>query len=171
MVPQFDTKKPMVSGVRFYIGAAVFIFGFLTPLFIPLVTLSNLSIAWKTGISGLLAFGIPEIFMLLAVAIMGKEGYVFLKTKIGHFFKPFAPKYKVGTVRYKIGLFLFTFPLIVGWILPYLVLYFENIDKVPLWAFVTIDAAFLSSFFVLGGEFWDKFRALFINRPKPDEEQ
>ena len=36
-----------ISKARLVIGAAVFIIGFLAPLFVPLVTRSELSTAWK----------------------------------------------------------------------------------------------------------------------------
>jgi hypothetical protein len=33
--------------------------------------------------------------------------------------------------------------------------------KVPLWAYIVSDLVFVSSFFILGGDFWDKLRGLF----------
>jgi hypothetical protein len=43
------------------------------------VTASKLSSQWKTLLSGALAFGIPEIGTILAIAIMGKSGFETMK--------------------------------------------------------------------------------------------
>ena len=56
---------------------------------------------------------------------------------------------------------MFTAPLIFAWVTPYL----ESTGGTPLVTTpfaIAGDVVFLASFFVLGGEFWDKFRALFM---------
>jgi hypothetical protein len=158
---EVDTKEAPISKSRLTFGAIVFGLGFLSPLLIPLVTRSELSTTWKATISGLLAFGIPEIFILIAVAILGKEGYAFLKSKIGTFLKPFAPADKVSKTRYNVGLFFFFSPLLIGWASPYLLMYFSELESTPLQYYIMGDVVFILSFFLLGGDFWDKFRSLF----------
>jgi hypothetical protein len=64
------------------LGGGVFVFGQLCPLFIPFVAVSDLSIPLKTSISGLLGFGIPELFMLVSLAILGKSSLNSIKAKI-----------------------------------------------------------------------------------------
>ena len=155
-----------ISKGRLYGGSAILIIGFLSPLLIPLVTSSNLSIGSKATISGLLAFGIPEIFMLLAIGVMGKQGYEFLKSKLFKYLSRFAPPDSVSLIRYRIGLVLFCFPLIVGWVNPYLSNYFNVFKNFPVGAYIIGDALFFSSFFILGGNFWDKFSGLFNHKAK-----
>ncbi|MEK6193764.1 MAG: hypothetical protein N2F24_06005, partial [Deltaproteobacteria bacterium] len=60
---------------RLRLGLIVFVIGFLSPLLIPLVTAAELSMKWKAVISGCLAVGIPELFSITAIAIMGKSGF------------------------------------------------------------------------------------------------
>jgi len=78
-------SSPKESGVqpvgktRFIIGGAVFVGGFLSPLLIPLVTSSDLPGNWKAILSTGLVAGLPEVGMLLAVAILGKQGFAQLK--------------------------------------------------------------------------------------------
>ena len=60
----------------------IFISGFLSPLLIPIVTSSDLSTGWKAALSGLLALGIPELFMMIAAAVAGKEGFNYIKGKV-----------------------------------------------------------------------------------------
>ena len=112
------TNQPEIPKSKLILGAIIFISGFASPFLIPLVTKTNWSIGLKTTVSGLLAFGIPEIFMIVAVAIMGKPGYEFLKRKVFGFLKQFAPPDTVSLTRYRIGLALFILPLMAGWIQP-----------------------------------------------------
>lgn len=150
-----------ISNGRLFLGGAIFIIGFMSPLFIPLVTNSELSIEWKTGISGFLAFGIPEIFMVIAISIMGKPGYEFIKSKLVRFIKPLAPKDRVSLTRYRIGLIMFSLPILFGWIAPYLSSFYPYLKNIDYSYYIIGDIIFIASFFVLGGEFWDRLSGLF----------
>ena len=151
------------AGWRYRIGMTIFVSGFAAPLAIPLVTSSDLPVAWKTGISGALAIGIPEIAMVAAVALMGKEGFAQLKRRLGGLLRRYGPPDTVGLTRYRIGLVLFTVPLLMGWLEPYLRHSLPDIQAHAMWLHVGGDVAFIASFFVLGGDFWDKLRALFVH--------
>lgn len=142
-------------------GFIIMVIGFLSPLLIPLVLGSSWSAAAKTTISGLLAFGIPELFILLAVAVMGKEGYNYLKGKMLNFLKRFAPPDTVSKRRYHIGLILFCLPLVAGIILPYMSFSISFLKEIPVWLHAALDLTLVIGFFVLGGDFWDKFSGLF----------
>lgn len=160
------TNQPEISRTRLILGSVILVVGFMSPLLIPLITATDWSIGIKTTLSGLLAFGIPEIFMLLAVAVLGKQGYEFLKAKAFRYLKQFAPSDSVSLIRYRTGLILFTFPLLAGWVQPYLSHYFTFLKDLPIWSYILGDIMFFSSFFVLGGDFWDKFSGLFNHRVK-----
>ena len=152
---------------RLYTGGAIFVIGFLSPLLVPLVTASPLPVGWKTAISGLLLVGVPELAMLIAVAVMGKDGFNYLKQLIfGFLGKHFAPPESVSLIRYRIGLMLFTIPLLFGWVAPYISGYFPLFEEHRLQFAIIGDLLLFSSLFVLGGEFWDKLRALFVHKAK-----
>lgn len=152
---------PQIKKSRLVVGAIVFITGFMAPLFIPLVTRSELSVAWKTTLSGLLMAGIPELFMIITVGILGKEGYQYLKGKVMGFLKKHGPPQKVSRIRYKIGIVMFSIPLLLALLFPYIEHHFEKLEGLPMYIHVGGDVLLLISFIVLGGEFWDKIRALF----------
>jgi len=151
------------GGVRFRLGLAILIGGWLSPLLIPIVTKSSLATEWKTIISGLLAVGIPEVFTVAAIAVMGKSGFNLIKERIFSLFKKHGPPDRVSPTRYRIGLAMFLLPLVFGWLGPY------GAHKIPGYEthrFVVSligDLMFAASFFVLGGDFWDKIRSLFIH--------
>ena len=145
---------------RLILGGTVFISGFLAPLFIPVVTGSNLSTEWKTILSGILALGVPEVFMLIAIAILGKQGFDYLKS---HLWKAIRPADKVSSTRYRIGLILFITPLLLGWLYPYLELWIPDLSAYQVKLAIAGDIVFASSLFVLGGGFWLKIKALFTH--------
>ena len=155
-----------ISNTRLTFGGAVIVVGFLSPLLIPLVASTNWSIGLKSAVSGLLALGIPEVFMIIGVAIVGKDGYQFLKEKLLVFLKQFAPPDFVSPRRYRIGLIMFGLPILIGWAGPFLFHFIPGLHDLPLWSFILGDLIFLSSFIVLGGNFWDKLRGLFIYSAK-----
>jgi hypothetical protein len=147
---------------RLALGGSVLVFGFLCPLFVPLVTASDLPTGWKATLSGFLILGIPELFMVIAVAIMGKEGFAFLKARALGLFKKHVVPAEVGPVRYRIGLALFTFSLLLGWASPYVDLTGVAETRGLLLPLLG-DGVLLVALFVLGGDFWDKIRALFVH--------
>lgn len=148
---------------RFPTGVAIFVIGFCAPLAIPLVAATGLPTGWKTLISGALAVGVPEIMMVIAAAVMGKEGFAELKRRIGAFFRRHGPPDTVNRTRYRIGLAMFASPLLLGWLGPYLSGHLPGFDAHTVWWHIGGDLVFFASFFVLGGEFWDKLRALFVH--------
>jgi hypothetical protein len=91
----YKSAEVKVPRNRLIIGTIVFISGFLMPLLVPLVAKSGLPVAWKTILSALLLLGIPELFMLITVAILGKDGYQFLKQKVLGYFKKYGPPEQV----------------------------------------------------------------------------
>jgi len=140
----------------------IFITGFLSPLLIPIVTSSDLSTGWKATLSGLLALGIPELFMIIAAAVAGKEGFSYIKSKIFRFFKKYGPPDTVSRRRYRIGLILFIVPLLVGWLMPYFSKLLPSYEENRILINTTGDIVLITSLIILGGDFWDKLRALFI---------
>jgi hypothetical protein len=165
-----DKNEVLETGLpksRLYVGGVIFIMGFLSPLLVPLITGSPLPVGWKTAISGLLIVGIPELTMLVAAAVMGKAGFDFLKQWLFNLLKKhLAPPETVSPTRYLLGLILFSIPLLYGWIAPYLVDHILLFEQHHMEFAIIGDLLLFCSLFVLGGEFWDKLRALFIYKTK-----
>ena len=151
----------LTASWRFRLGVALIAIGWICPLFIPLVTNSALSTEWKTALSGFLLVVGPELLSLLAIAILGKDGFNYLKEKVFALLRRAAPSAKVSRARYRTGLFIWAFLFVYGsfvWYAPHLVPgYAEHRIALNL----TADFLFIASLFVLGGDFWEKFRALF----------
>jgi hypothetical protein len=160
------TKEPAtqaVSKARFIIGGMVFAGGFLSPLLLPLVTSSDLPGNWKAILSTGLIAGLPEVGMLLAVAILGKQGFAQLKEMFFSRFRRITAPAAVSQTRYRIGLLMFFIPLLSGWLQPYLVHFFPILNGDQMLPFILMDLVFASSFIVLGAGFWEKIRSLFVH--------
>ena len=68
-------KTDARAKARFRLGTTIFIIGFCSPVLIPFVTATDLPLKWKATLSGALALGIPELFSIIAIALMGKPGF------------------------------------------------------------------------------------------------
>jgi len=152
------------AGWRFRLGLTILIVGWFSPLLIPVITRTSLATEWKTIISGLLAVGIPEVFTFAAIAIMGKSGYNLIKEKFFSFLKKHGPPDRVSLTRYRIGLVMFVLPLLFAWLGPYGAHRIPGYEAHRFVVSLIGDMVFVTSLFVLGGEFWDKVRALFIHQ-------
>ena len=163
MAPKTTIAKQPPPGWRFHTGIILFVLGFLSPAFIPLVAATNLPTKWKIGISGLLSIGIPEVLAIVAVAIMGKAGFKYLKSLVFGFLKKHATPDRVSRTRYRIGLVMFVSPILFAWLAPYAPHLIPGYEGHRMAVNLVGDLLLISSLFVLGGDFWDKVRALFVH--------
>lgn len=154
--------KPTAPGWRFKLGVYLLALGAICPLFTPLIAMTDLSTEWKAALSGLLLIGIPEVFSLVAIAVMGKDGFNYIKGKVFAFFKRHALPKEVSRTRYRIGLVLLLLPLLFGWLAPYSPDVIPGYEAHRFAVNFSGDLLLLISLFLLGGEFWDKVRALFV---------
>lgn len=162
LLPKKSAAQP-VSKMRFLIGGAVFVGGFLSPLLIPLVTSSNLPGNWKAILSTGLVAGLPEVGMLLAVAILGKQGFAQLKEIFFSRFRKITEPSAVSQTRYRIGLLMFFTPLLLGWLQPYIAHFYSPAVGDSMLPVILFDLMFASSFIVLGADFWQKIQSLFVH--------
>ncbi len=155
-------EHPVVNW-RLKLGAALFGLSILLPIAgVPLVALFDLSTGVKTTITGGLLVS-AEVMGLAAVAVMGKSGYAYIKKRALAFLKQYGPPSKVSPLRYKIGLVMFLAPVLFGWVSIYTARWIPGFENEPFFYAVGGDLMLLSSLFVLGGDFWDKIRSLFIH--------
>jgi hypothetical protein len=157
-----ETAQPIPKN-RLFLGGAIFVVGLLCPLLVPLVAATELSTAWKATLSGLLLLGIPELFMLVAAAVTGEAGFAYLKGVLFGFLKRHVVPETVSSARYRIGLVFFFLPIFWGWLAPYLS-EFVSVQEYSLKMAIAGDLLLLTGLILLGGEFWEKLRSLFLHR-------
>jgi hypothetical protein len=149
---------------RLYCGMGILlVFNMGVPfLGIPIVAITSLSVETKALVSGIFVI-VGELSLPVAIAILGKPGFVYAKSLIFRRLKRIAPPAEVSIVRYRIGLVMFVIPLVFAAIEPYAGSHIGvNADNRLAFALAG-DALLISSMFVLGGNFWDKIRSLFVH--------
>jgi hypothetical protein len=155
-------RQPILD---FKLKLGIFLFGLsiLIPITgVPLAAMLIKSTAATASVTGGLLVA-AEIMGLVAIGVMGKSGYAYLKTRILALIKRYGPPNKVGPIRYKIGLVMFSLPILFGWISIYTARWIPGFETRPLFYAAAGDIMIVVSLFVLGGDFWDKVRSLFIH--------
>ena len=157
------SPPPAVSGMRLKFGMALFGLSIVLPLMgVPALAALGLSVRMTASFTGGLLVA-AEILGVVSIAVMGKQGYATIKNWFLGVLKRYGPPQRVSRLRYKIGLVMFCVPILFAWVsgcagqwIPYFV---DN----PLMYAVGGDILLLTSLFVLGGDFWDKVRSLFVH--------
>ncbi len=151
-------------GWRIKLGFAFFIYGLIgNPLLIAILTLIG-GTKFAAILGGLLVFG--EVMLVAGAAIAGKPGYAYIKATVFGFIKKFGLPQKVSKIRYRFGLLIFLIPVAFGWALPYLVEHIPWYLTHPTLYAIIGDVMLVIGLFVLGGDFWDKLRSLFVHEAK-----
>lgn len=150
---------------RLTLGSILLVIGFLLPFGVYAVAQTAWPATVKTAVGGVLFFGF-EIMAVPAVAIMGKENFDRIVAIVKSWLKILKPPNQVGRVRYFVGLVFFLLPLIPTYVMAYLPTWLPDNSPERLWVNLGSDAIFLASLFILGGDFWDKLRALFVREAR-----
>lgn len=153
--------------LRLILGGSLFALGVLAPAFVPLVALSSLPVAWKTAISGSLIIGGPELLMVAAAAVLGRRGFAWMsghaKRILARLLHRYGPPATVSRRRYRIGLVLFFAPLVLALLTPFVADLVPGYEAWRMHYALASNLLLVVGLFVLGGEFWEKLRALFVH--------
>ena len=157
------TTPPKSAHWRFKLGIAIICLIPALWLLVPLAAAVDTPGSKVAALSGAL-FILNKILLLLVIAIMGKAGFQELKQHIYGYVSSMAPStdVDVGPLRHRIGVVMFCLPLLSSFLEPYVAALAPGL-RPNSWALQMLgDALLVGSFFVLGGNFWEKLRALFI---------
>jgi hypothetical protein len=153
---------PVVSsGWRFKVGIALFALMILAWGLIPIeIALGMSAAAVSATVAGIAV--VNKVIFLAAVTVMGKPGFLELKGRVFGYVKDLAPATTVSHTRYRIGLVLFCIPIVQGLLETWSTHIAPQLVGHQLWVDILMNGTFIVSLFVLGGNFWDKLRALFF---------
>ena len=155
----------MTANTRLKLGIALAVGGnvlFLTSAWIYWMPWSA---ATKAAVWGVLFFA-PEVGTLAGAAIMGKENYERFKTAVFAWLHRIKPAGDIGPVRHRIGIVMFLLPIVPTYIQAYEPTWLPDSSSWRWIVKVIADVIFVASFFVLGGDLWDKLRALFLREAR-----
>lgn len=148
-------------GWRFKCGVALFCLMILMVLMIPVAAASGMAPSKLATVTGAIFVG-NKVILLLTIAVMGKAGFQELKGMIGGYMPRLTSDDIVGPTRHVVGLVMFCLPIVTAWLEPYLDAMAPGL-RPNLWQLQLLgDVMLVASIFVLGGNFWEKIRALFI---------
>lgn len=157
----------MKKDKKYYLGITLFVYSFIpyvfTFLVLPFLPVSNVTaVSIATGL--LIS---SEISFLLCVVLLGKPFIQVIKTKIKGIFRKKGETHlkPVGKIRHVVGITM----LLVASIVPYslteialLLCYVEKYGHTDLINLLILgDVLFITSFFILGEEFWARLKKLF----------
>lgn len=151
-------KARLLQGLSVFVISWILVVGL-----VPTVGRMDLPLTLKS----ILIFSVPKLLFVVAVGIMGKPGFAFLKALVKGQLLRLAPPATVSPLRYRIGLILFVGVIVASWLGPYIGPELTPLRQAhPQLVAALSDLLLLVSLFVLGGDFWDKLRALFIRDAK-----
>ena len=155
--------EPHSAGWRFKLGIVIICLMLGSWLLVPLAAATDVPGSKIAALTGVL-FISNKILLILAIAIMGKSGFQQLKRSLFSYVFSLAPsrEVEVGPWRHRVGIVMFFVPLISSFLEPYIDSIWPGL-RPNLWQVQALgDLMLIGSFFVLGGNFWEKVRALFI---------
>ncbi|AHL75353.1 hypothetical protein CH92_09600 [Stutzerimonas stutzeri] len=136
-------------------------------LLVPFAAMADMPGSTIAALTGAL-FIINKVLLLLVIAVMGKAGFQELKQHVFRHVSGFATSadVEVSPTRHRIGMVMFCLPLLSSFLEPYVDALAPGL-RPNNWALQLLgDVLLVGSFFVLGGNFWEKLRALFIRRAR-----
>ena len=141
--------------LRCKIGIGFIVLGTMLPLFGFIVPFLGFSASVSTAIIGFFIIGGPELCVIIGVALAGKEAVDLVKKRL---FRP------AGKTRYRIGLVLLCGSILSNWILAYAeVTQFLSLPlHTQLYIMAGLDIVTIASLIILGPEFFEKLKKLFI---------
>ncbi len=152
-----------VAGWLIKVAFTLFIVSMGWPVLLPImpfVGFSGTAIAAFSGIMLVMA----ELLLVAAVAIAGKQGFAYIKAKVFGVLKAYGPPKTVSRTRYIIGLVILMVPVLAGWGAPYFGEYIPGFQENMFTIAIVGDVMLVVALVVLGGDFWEKLRSLFIHR-------
>jgi len=152
----------MSADTRLKLGVSLLILGLVMPVGTLAVVATEWPVPVKTVVSSILLFGF-EIMLIPAVALMGKDNFDRIWAGAMRVLKTLKPAGDVSKTRYKVGLYMLVGPTLYAWIASYAPSWLPEDYVLRVWVNVGLDVVTLASLFVLGGDFWDKVRALFLH--------
>ena len=147
-------------------GISIFVLHLILPVIalvvVPILGLPSGTSAFLIGAS---VVGGPDVLLIAAIAVLGKDGVTELMGKLGSVVRRITKWDAVTERRYRIGAWV----LMISLLLPTIVLFFwhdsvKDINGQPGWAFWLLLAstfAFIGAVMSMGAPFWLRVQAIF----------
>jgi hypothetical protein len=159
-----EKGEQMKKDWKYYLGVSLFFYSFLPMSIVAILPFLGLTLA-QAGAFAVVFLASGEVAFLFAAALLGKEFLTALKNRIKAWFKrPHEPK-PISRNRHRFGIALLTASFLPHYVmLIYLVFFSHSESEINFlaWTLVAGEMAFMAGLFILGGDFWDRLRELFV---------
>ncbi len=163
---------------RYKVGLSLIIIGHISLLSGMLLPVLGPDFGGKKKLVGMLIVS-GELISLSSIIFLGKNGFLTIKKKIFGFFKA-VYVVRVGPLRHYIGIALILTNMLTTYMIAFYAwdafgattpevpmpvvwgLDFGQQESLVLWLFLTGEISFLAGIYVLGADWWERFRQLFI---------
>ena len=146
---------------RFYAGMTAMALAVIMPLCALVVPVLGLSATQSALLAGVLLAGGPEVLCILAVALLGKETFLYLAHRAKTALRRAVIDQPASRARYYAGLVV----ILLSWLPAYIYAYSPALlpqGNARIYLLAAMDLAFVVSVFLMGGEFWEKVRRIFV---------
>jgi hypothetical protein len=150
---------------RFYAGMTAMALAVIMPLSALVVPVLGLSTTQSALLAGVLLAGGPEVLCILAVALLGKETFLYLAHRAKTALRRAVIDQPASRARYYAGLVV----ILLSWLPAYIYAYSPALlpqGNARIYLLAAMDLAFVVSVFLMGGEFWEKVRRIFVYEGK-----
>lgn len=148
---------------KYKMGMFFLILMIISPGFALLIPYFNLPETLTLSLQGFFLIGGPEIFMVIGIALAGKEALATIKNYIKKLFGMPPGEYFAGEQQYRMGL---TF-IVIGMFIPFVMSYLPRLItsgfliEQDLWINLAGDILFILGVFIAGEQFVSKLKSLF----------
>ena len=149
---------------RFYAGMTAMALAVIMPLSALVVPVLGLSTTQSALLAGVLLAGGPEVLCILAVALLGKEAFLYFAHRAKTALRRAVIDQPASKARYYTGLVVILVELAGrAHVYAYAPALTPQGDA-RIYLLAATDLAFVVSVFLMGGEFWEKVRRIFSLR-------
>jgi len=150
---------------RFYAGMTAMALAVIMPLSALVVPVLGLSTTQSALLAGILLAGGPEVLCILAVVLLGKETFLYFAHRAKTALRRAVIDQPASKARYYAGLVV----ILLSWLPAYIYAYSPALlpqGNARIYLLAAMDLAFVVSVFLMGGEFWEKVRRIFVYEGK-----
>jgi hypothetical protein len=149
---------------KYYLGMSMFLYSFFPLSIVAILPFLGMTLA-QAGAFAVVFLASGEIAFWCAAALLGKEFLTALNKRMKAWFKRTHEPRPISRNQHRFGI-----ALVVASFLPYYVmliylLFFSHKESEInffAWTLVAGEVAFMAGLFILGGDFWDRLKQLFV---------
>ena len=153
----------MKKGWKYYVGICFFVYSLIPMTAVAILPFLGLSLA-EAGTFALAFIATGEISFWIAAALLGKEIITAIKKKVFAIFKRTAPPKPISRFRHRLGITLILISFLPYYAMLIYLLFFKHIESLTVtltWVMVAGEFMCYIAFFILGAQFWERFKNLF----------